>query len=137
MEAAHPFYDKRLVEYCLALPPEQSLKDGWTRLILRRAMEGILPDQVAWRVGKAVMAPNFQRGLFGMDSGRFEKELTELGPLAPYVNVKEIRRALADGPSMSERQQVRLASIATLSYWLKRRFGSEGHSYETPLTATP
>ena len=137
MEAAHPFYDKRLIEYCLALPPEQSLQDGWTRLILRRAMEGVLPAQIAWRVGKAVMAPNFQRGLFGMDMERLKEWLTDLGPLAPYVNVKETHRALAEGPSMPERQQVRLASIATLSYWIKRRFDSDDHSHQGPLTPTP
>jgi len=34
---SYPFYDKRLVEFCLALPPEQKLRDGWSRFILRRA----------------------------------------------------------------------------------------------------
>ena len=49
--------DKRLVEFCLALPARQSLRDGWTRLILRRALAHTLPEKVTWRVGKAWMTP--------------------------------------------------------------------------------
>lgn len=43
IESRYPFWDRRLMEFCLALPLEQKLKNGWTRVILRRAMKGILP----------------------------------------------------------------------------------------------
>ena len=41
-----PTADRRLVEFCLAIPPEQYLLHGDSRSLVRRAMEGILPDQV-------------------------------------------------------------------------------------------
>lgn len=131
IEAAHPFYDKRLVEYCLALPPEQSLRDGWPRLILRRALAETMPDLVTWRAGKAVMAPNFLSGLFERDASRLEAELTDLGPLEAYVNKEEVERALSGSTTESERQLVQLAGVATLSYWLKQRFGG-GESARAP-----
>ena len=52
IEPRYPFFDKRLVEFCLALPTNQKLYRGWTRIIMRRAMANILPEIVQWRVGK-------------------------------------------------------------------------------------
>src|ERR671939_805838 len=42
LEVRFPFWDIRLLEFCLALPPEQKLHDGWNRMVMRRAMGGIL-----------------------------------------------------------------------------------------------
>ncbi|MFT3722149.1 MAG: asparagine synthase-related protein [Hyphomonadaceae bacterium] len=52
IEARYPFWDRRLIEFCLALRPEDKLNDGWTRYTLRRAMRGIAPDEIAWRRDK-------------------------------------------------------------------------------------
>jgi asparagine synthase (glutamine-hydrolysing) len=38
IEARYPFWDKRVVEFCLALPPQQKLHRGLSRVVLRRAM---------------------------------------------------------------------------------------------------
>ena len=65
VEARYPFFDKRLAELCLAFPPGQKLRDGWTRFVLRRAMQDILPSDVTWRAGKADLGPNFTRRLGG------------------------------------------------------------------------
>ena len=63
IEPRYPFFDKRLTEFCLALPPEQKMYQGWTRIIMRRAMAGILPSKIQWRGGKSNLGPNFQHGL--------------------------------------------------------------------------
>lgn len=59
IEPRYPFFDRRLVEFCLALPADQKLSGGWTRLVMRRALEGILPPKIQWRGGKSNLAPNF------------------------------------------------------------------------------
>ena len=46
IEARVPFLDPRLVEFCLALDPEEKLKDGLVKSVLRRAMRGTVPDEV-------------------------------------------------------------------------------------------
>jgi hypothetical protein len=38
VEARHPFFDKRVVEFCLALPRDQKVRDGWSKWIVRRAV---------------------------------------------------------------------------------------------------
>ncbi len=46
VEARHPFADKRLVEFCLALPAEQKLRHGWTRYIMREGLAPVLPEAI-------------------------------------------------------------------------------------------
>jgi asparagine synthase (glutamine-hydrolysing) len=67
LEARHPFMDKRLIEFCLALPSDQKLYQGWGRMIMRRGLEGILPEKVQWRGGKADLTANFDDGLLNRD----------------------------------------------------------------------
>ncbi|MFZ5624936.1 MAG: asparagine synthase-related protein [Gemmatimonadota bacterium] len=49
IETRDPTADLRVVEYCLAIPPSQYFHDGVDRWLVRRAMEGRLPDQVRLR----------------------------------------------------------------------------------------
>ena len=49
LEARVPFLDHRLVEYVFSLPITQRLKNGWTKRILRNAMEGVLPEKIRKR----------------------------------------------------------------------------------------
>ncbi|MEP7356666.1 MAG: asparagine synthase-related protein [Anaerolineales bacterium] len=58
VDARDPTGDQRLVEFCLALPPEQFQRDGQARWLIRRAMAGRLPPEVLW---------NPQRGLQSSD----------------------------------------------------------------------
>jgi asparagine synthase (glutamine-hydrolysing) len=94
VEARHPFFDRRLVEFCLAIPPEQKLKAGWNRVIMRRAMAGILPEAVRWRTGVSDVSSNFTRTmlLFGRRSSE-EVILQNPQYIEPYVKAEALRRA--------------------------------------------
>jgi asparagine synthase (glutamine-hydrolysing) len=48
MEIRDPTSDIRLLEYCLSIPGAQDTFDGGERMLVRRAMEGILPLEVQW-----------------------------------------------------------------------------------------
>jgi asparagine synthase (glutamine-hydrolysing) len=63
VEARYPFWDRRLVEFCLALPASEKLSGGWSRLVLRRAMAGIVPEQVLARRDKLDFTVHLARGL--------------------------------------------------------------------------
>jgi asparagine synthase (glutamine-hydrolysing) len=52
LEARTPFLDYRLVEFALALPFDARISGSWTKAVLRRAMQGTLPDAVTWRRDK-------------------------------------------------------------------------------------
>lgn len=53
VELRHPMMDRRLVDFCLAVPVEQHNYDMNRRLI-RRAMQGLLPDEVRLRHNKNI-----------------------------------------------------------------------------------
>jgi len=52
IEARLPFLDYRLVEYIFNLPFDQKIKEGVTKVVLRNAMRGILPEEVRNRYNK-------------------------------------------------------------------------------------
>ena len=45
VECRMPFMDYRLVEYVFSLPTKSKVGKGFTKLVLREAMKGILPEQ--------------------------------------------------------------------------------------------
>ena len=55
IEARVPFVDHRIVEYLFSLPASLKMRDGWTKWILRQAMQGILPEEVRLRKDKLGM----------------------------------------------------------------------------------
>ncbi len=52
IEARVPFLDHRLVEFVFSLPASQKIRHGVTKVILRNAMKGILPEKVRLRMDK-------------------------------------------------------------------------------------
>jgi asparagine synthase (glutamine-hydrolysing) len=64
IEPRDPFMDLRLVDLCLRLPGSQLARDGWPKVILRRATAGRVPDAVRWRTGREHLGPAFTRSVF-------------------------------------------------------------------------
>ena len=52
IEARTPFLDYRLVEHAMALPAEGLVHDGWSKVILRESMRGVIPEVVRLRRDK-------------------------------------------------------------------------------------
>jgi asparagine synthase (glutamine-hydrolysing) len=63
LEARFPFLDKRVVEFCLAIPGEQKVSKGYTRAVVRRALQGYLPDAIRLRSDKGNLGWSFKGGL--------------------------------------------------------------------------
>lgn len=57
VEVRMPFMDWRLVTYAFSLPPESKIGQGYTKLVLREAMRGLLPEAVRTRRDKIGFAP--------------------------------------------------------------------------------
>ena len=45
---AYPLLDKRIVEFCLGIPAELYVQEGYARYLYRYATKGILPDEIRW-----------------------------------------------------------------------------------------
>ena len=48
LEIRDPTADKRLIEFCLGIPEDQYTRQGQQRLLIRRAMKGLMPEKVLW-----------------------------------------------------------------------------------------
>ncbi|MFH1115527.1 MAG: lasso peptide isopeptide bond-forming cyclase [Pseudomonadota bacterium] len=97
IEPRHPFFDRRLAEFCVALPHRQRIDNGWTRLILRRGMEGLLPAEIQWRAGKIDFRPSFNYAILNMDGNRLARLFQDsLSALGRYVDPAAMSRAYTD-----------------------------------------
>jgi asparagine synthase (glutamine-hydrolysing) len=98
VEPRFPFFDKRLVEFCLSLPGEQKMSEGWTRMIVRRAMKGVLPEEIRWRGGKTNLYASFKHTLLNLERERLEDLLNKTDVFEDFVNTAAVREALLRAP---------------------------------------
>ncbi len=66
IETRDPTGDQRVVEYCFSVPGSQYLHNGVTRSLIRRAMEGRLPDQVRNRTTIGAQSSDWTEWLPGL-----------------------------------------------------------------------
>jgi len=71
VEERHPFHDRRLYEFLMAIPDEQRARDSRRKFILRNAMRGLVPDSVLARRDKADFSILFVQALERMGGERF------------------------------------------------------------------
>lgn len=56
-EVRLPFLSHKLCEFIFSLPNEYKINSGWTKYVLRKAMDKILPHSICWRVDKIGYEP--------------------------------------------------------------------------------
>lgn len=125
VEPRYPFWDKPLVEFCLALPGGEKLKDGFGRHVLRRAMQGVLPPAVQWRRDKIDFTANLVKGMLGNHRDLLDQVLVSDGDLiAPYVNLPEVNAVYAR--MLRQPEQATLPDVQhvwrsiSLALWLRQ-----------------
>ncbi|MCS3642394.1 asparagine synthase (glutamine-hydrolyzing) [Salinibacter ruber] len=125
IEARHPFYDRRVIEYCLSIPAKQRIQGGRTRSILRRALQDVLPNKVEGRFGKAKQGVATAHSLL-----QFEQErLTDLvmdDVLHPFVDPETVTGLLEQFQKSKCSEHFPscispLLRMAVLSTWLQKR----------------
>lgn len=121
LEGRYPFFDRRLMEFCLALPSEQKFRQGWSRAILRFAMTDILPAKIQWRPGKGRLGANFVRRFLELEKTSLENMMLQSQVLQSYVNDEILKSAyeccVTHNQSSKEDAMTLLAGV-TLEKWL-------------------
>ena len=103
IELRFPFWDKDFVEFCLNLPAELKLDDGWTRLIVRKAMEGRLPPKVQWRRSKLDFRPHVILGMLKHHTKLIEDVIfKDTGQIGAYMNLDAVAGAYRRMQAMRE-----------------------------------
>lgn len=63
VEPRHPYADRDLIEFQAWMPLSLRIRDGHLKWVLRQAMTGLLPPEVAWRQDKYHIGWQFSRQL--------------------------------------------------------------------------
>jgi asparagine synthase (glutamine-hydrolysing) len=124
IEPVHPLVDRRLLALCLAMPDRQRMADGWSKAVLRRAMQDRVPPAVLRRRDKQHLGWRQNRTLLERHRPWLLERLIEHRQrLAPYVAAQTLQgmeSALATGmPDDAQWEQV--FALAVLGDWLARQ----------------
>lgn len=68
LESRLPFLDHRIVEFCFSLAYDEKIGEGWTKLLLRRATSGIVPEPIRLRRHKLGFPGDYAAWLAGAES---------------------------------------------------------------------
>jgi asparagine synthase (glutamine-hydrolysing) len=119
IEVRHPFYDRRLVEFCVRSPEEQRWRGNETRFALRSVMKGLLPEEVRNRRTKGDFTEELIRHLLQPEvkATLHSSLLAQQG----YINSSAVSEMYSDFEGESKRgiRFPRFESPLTLIYGLE------------------
>lgn len=118
LENRYPFFDVRLVNFVLAIPP---LPWCTRKLILREAMQGILPEGVRRRP-KTLLAGNPHTWRLNQDGDGYQGALSTITPVAKYVDRDGVQRTL-NGLEENDSAIAFVMNLRpfSLAYWLQQQ----------------
>jgi asparagine synthase (glutamine-hydrolysing) len=124
IEAREPLLDHKLVEFAATIPPELKLKGNTTKYIFKKAMEGILPNEILYRQKRGFGVPlgHWFRGKLSpfMRDLLLSKKCTERGIFRkPYLE------RLIEMNDRGRAMDLKLWTLITFELWC-RRFIDEG-----------
>lgn len=138
LDARFPFFDRRLIEFCVALPAEQKFADGWTRRVMRNAMRDVLPEEIRTRADKGSLLPAFHRGMRQDDASLLnDLDLTGIADLVDVELLADMRREYLDVAQPSKHgDPMLLLRCATLAVWMEEQSKS-GQAEEQACGSAP
>ncbi len=125
IESRVPFLDHKLVEFTVRLPERLKIRHGWTtKYVLRRAMKGVLPEQILQRkkMGFPVPVGKWFRGEFRhiVDEYVLSDRAAERG-----IFNCEFVRSLVARHQAGENHSERLWALVNFEMWQRRFFDEE------------
>ena len=91
LEVRVPFCDHRLVEYAWNIPWEMKALEGREKGLLRRALTGVLPDDVLWRRKSPYPKTHHPYYLLAVRTWLMEIMEDKTSPILPFVNQNTLR----------------------------------------------
>jgi asparagine synthase (glutamine-hydrolysing) len=119
----HPFYDRRVAEFGLALPPRQRFDGTHTKAVIRRALADVLPVEVAQRRDKAEFSATYVDALASIDAATIFSSLrSEEAGWVDGVAVRDMYERMIRLYSRDDDAYIALVeplwSVAALELWL-------------------
>lgn len=119
LEARAPFLDQELVSLALNLPLNQKVVHGKTKVALKRALAGILPEEILNRPKKGFQVPLAEWFRGSLSALVRERCAGAESPLLKFMNQKTIEGLIAENAKGIDHGN-RLWMLLTLSTWLSK-----------------
>jgi len=97
--------------------------DGWTKLLLRRVGEALLPSEIVWRIGREHLGGSFTRAWMQNNRDKIEKEIIiRKSLLSHYVDNQFLDRIATNGYTMEPSDnESEFWDVFQLANWLQRQ----------------
>jgi len=125
LEARVPFLDHELVEFSMDIPEEWKTRNGVAKYLLKKAVEGIIPDNIIYRKKMGFGAPmaDWLRGDFGQQC---QQAVMNSGLLRRgHFDTSHIRQMFEDHRSGRRDTSLYLWTLFNLTswydYWIDRK----------------
>jgi asparagine synthase (glutamine-hydrolysing) len=118
-EFRHPFFDPSLVRFTVLAPPEHKTRDGETKVLLREAMDGTLPEAVRGRRDKGALDRFFTTWMRQHDRPAWERIAGNVEGAAAFIKPEkaaEMVRRFFEGDDQALKPAWTLLSLVL---WLR------------------
>ena len=122
-----PFLDYRLVELMFTVPPERKIRNGVTKVLLREAMTGILPDEVRTRPNKRGWNVPAHTWFTGATLDRLEERVRDPGSAAmalfdreAVLSVLADHRRIMSGGLVEDNHMMFMWQLSNLLVWAEK-----------------
>lgn len=119
LEARSPFLDQELVAFSLGLPLNQKVNHGKTKVALKRALRGIVPDAALDRPKRGFQVPLAEWFRGPLKDLVRERCVDPSGPLSRIVRRDAVARIVRENDRGADHGN-RLWMLLALSTWLSR-----------------
>ena len=124
IEIKNPFFDIRLIKFCLSLPLDQKLKNGKNRYVFRNALKDIAPDLIINRYTKSDVSPKAKNQINALNGMVLYEEILSSKHLKDILN-KEYLHKICSSLDKKDGENINwLTAYHTyaLSKWLEKYF---------------
>jgi len=118
-EVRYPYLDRDLLEFLLAIPQSQRLRPGQRRSLHRRALAGIVPDEIVFRKRKAYASHGPRKVLLQMLSALLEEDDGLVAEALGIINGPAIHDSVRRLATCGDGLLFPLMRATSLEVWLR------------------
>jgi asparagine synthase (glutamine-hydrolysing) len=85
---SYPYNDKRMLEFCLAMPGNLKVRNGYKRYAIRSGMRGLMPDELRFRTTKEPFSPDYH--------DRYNRQLAKARDFVAQIPKTPLMREIVD-----------------------------------------
>jgi len=124
VEVRPPFLDHRLVEFAATIPGSMKIKNGREKSILKKAVQGLIPDEILWRRKEGFVLP-VDQWLLGELRGRVEAALSPKRVASHgLLRAERVRSLLDEHYAGTSNHGPRIWNLLMFQIWWEKTYGA-------------